>query len=121
MGDFRKLKVWVEAKDISVEIYRLTEKGQFTRDFRFRDQIRAAAISIASNIAEGEELMTTKQAIRHFYIAKGSLAEVLTQLIIASELEYIPLPKFEELEKRLTHLSVMLNNLIKYRQKNNLH
>ena len=56
MGDFRKLRVWEKAKDLSVEIYRLTFNDLFSRDFRFRDQIRSAAVSVPSNIAEGDKI-----------------------------------------------------------------
>ena len=69
MGKFQDLKVWQRAKDLAVYIYKLTGKTPFTKDFGLRDQIRKAAVSIPSNIAEGDELGTNKQAIRHFYIA----------------------------------------------------
>ena len=58
-------------------------------DYGLRDQIRRAAVSIPSNISEGDELDTNKQAVKFFYIAKGSSAEVLTQAIIALEIGYI--------------------------------
>ena len=70
-------------------IYRITTTGQFEKDFGLKDQIRRAVVSIPSNIAEGDELETINQSIKHFYIAKGSSAEVLTQSIIASEIGYI--------------------------------
>ncbi len=82
MGDFRKLNVWQRAKDLAVFIYKLTNQGKIAGDYGLRDQIRRAAISIPSNIAEGDELDTDKQAIRHFYYAKGSTAELLTQSLI---------------------------------------
>ena len=82
MGKFQDLRVWQRAKDLAVYIYKLTNRGQFTKDFGLRDQLRRAGVSIPSNIAEGDELGSNKQAIRHFYIAKGSSAEVLTQTII---------------------------------------
>lgn len=78
MGKFRELKVWQRAKDLAVFIYRLTDHGMFAKDYGLRDQIRRAVVSIPSNIAEGGELGSDKQAVRFFYIAKGSSAEVLT-------------------------------------------
>ena len=89
MGNFRNLRVWQEAKDLAVYVYKVTNQGSFSNDFRFRDQIRAASISIASNIAEGDELNTNKQAVNFFYKAKGSAAEVLTQIIIAYEVGHV--------------------------------
>ena len=115
MGKFQDLKVWQRAKDLAVYIYKLTGKTPFTKDFGLRDQIRKAAVSIPSNIAEGDELGTNKQAIRHFYIAKGSSAEVLTQAIIALEIEYIDNKSFEHIEKELNAISGMLARLINAR------
>lgn len=78
MGKFRELKVWQRGKDLAVSIYRITNQESFVKDHGLKDQIRRAAVSIPSNIAEGDELGTNKQAIRYFYTAKGSSAEVLT-------------------------------------------
>ncbi|MEZ4956378.1 MAG: four helix bundle protein [Saprospiraceae bacterium] len=90
MGDFKKLRVWQLAKDLAVDIYKLTiESENLSKDFRLKSQMSAAAVSISSNIAEGDELDSNKQSIRHFYFAKGSTAELLTQIIIAAEINYI--------------------------------
>jgi len=74
---FRDLIVWQEAKELAVQIYRISTEGLLGRDFALRDQMRRAAVSIASNIAEGDERDTDKDAIRFFYMAKGSLAGLL--------------------------------------------
>ena len=55
MRGFKGLKVWQLAKELAVDIYRITQKGDFIRDYGFKDQIRRAAVSIASNLAEGDE------------------------------------------------------------------
>ena len=90
MGNFRELKVWQLSKEVAVEIYRLVENSKkLSRDFGLKDQLTRSAVSISSNIAEGDELDTLKQAIKHFYIAKGSCAELMTQLIIAKEINAI--------------------------------
>jgi four helix bundle protein len=88
MGNFKELKVWQKAKDLAATIYRITEQGDFSRDFAFRDQIRRAAVSVPSNIAEGDELDTNKQSVKFFHIAKGSTAEILTQSIMVREIGY---------------------------------
>ncbi len=78
MGNFKKLKVLEKSKDLAIEIYKITDSDLFKWDFRFRDQIRSAAtISVPSNVVERDELVTNRQSIRHFYIAKGSTAEVI--------------------------------------------
>ena len=118
MGKFRELKVWQRAKDLAVYIYKLTEEGKFARDFSLRDQFRRAAVSIPSNIAEGDELDTNKQSIRFFYIAKGSSAEVLTQAIIAKEIAYIDKEEYDHIENECKSISGMLGRLITTRSKN---
>ncbi|MBW1973691.1 MAG: four helix bundle protein [Deltaproteobacteria bacterium] len=110
-GGFKELKVWQKSKDFAVYIYRITNIGSFTKDYSLRDQIRRAAVSIPSNIAEGDERQSNKESIRFFYIAKGSSAEVLTQATIAFEIGYIDNGIFKEIEKRWTEISGMLSNL----------
>ena len=117
MGKFRELKVWQKAKDLAVYLYELTMKGAFAKDYGLRDQIRRAAVSIASNISEGDELDTNKQAVKFFYIAKGSSAEVLTQAIIALEIGYIDKENFKYIEKECESISGMLTRLIQVRSK----
>jgi four helix bundle protein len=115
MGKFQELKVWMRAKDLAVYIYKITSKGAIAKDFGFRDQIRRASVSIPSNIAEGDELGSNKQAVKFFYIAKGSSAELLTQSIIAFEIEYIDKKIFDRIETECTAISGMLGKLIKVR------
>jgi four helix bundle protein len=117
MGKFMDLKVWQRSKDLAVFIYKTTAKGKFQKDYSFRDQIRDAAVSIPSNIAEGDELGTNKQAIRHFYISKGSTAEVLTQSIIALEIGYLDDACFNHIESECDAISSMLMRLIRARSK----
>ena len=115
MGRFEDLRVWQRAKDLAVFIYKLTSHGKFNKDFGLRDQIQRAAVSVPSNIAEGDELDTTKQAIRHFYIAKGSTAEVLTQAVISLEIEYITKEDYGHIVEECKAISSMLTMIIKAR------
>ncbi len=115
MGKFENLKVWQRAKDLAIFIYKLTAHGKFNKDFGLRDQIRRAAVSVPSNIAEGDELGTDKQAVRHFYIAKGSSAEILTQAIISQEIGYITKEEYGHVEEECKAVSGMLAKLIKAR------
>ena len=80
---FKDLIVWQKAKDLAIKVYEASEEGDFNRDFGLRDQVRRSAVSIASNLAEGDERDTDKESVRFFYIAKGSLAELRTQIEIA--------------------------------------
>lgn len=114
---FRDLKVWQKSKDFSVYIYRITVSGNLGRDYGLRDQMRRAAVSIPSNIAEGDERETDREAVRYFYIAKGSSAELLTQATIALEIGYLEKEMFAEIEQKCKEISSMLSNLIAARSK----
>ena len=115
MGNFKKLKVWQKAKDLAVYLYAQTQQGVFYKDYGLRDQIRRTAVSVPSNIAEGDESGSDKQSIRYFYIAKGSTAEVLTQSIIAYEIGYLDKESFENIESECKAISGMLMRLIQSR------
>jgi four helix bundle protein len=115
MGNFQKLRVWQLAKDLAVKIYKLTQSQLIRKDFGFKDQIQRAALSIPSNIAEGDESGTNKLSVRYFYIAKGSIAELQTQLIIAYEIGYIENELKDSLFNDCNLIAVMLNKIIKAR------
>jgi four helix bundle protein len=112
---FRDLRVWQEGKALAVYVYRITNDGAFSRDFGLRDQLRRAAVSIPSNVAEGDERDTDRDAVRFFYMAKGSSAEVLTQAAIAFEIGYIDAVIFEKIEQKCMELAKMLSRLISAR------
>ncbi len=118
MGGFRDLKVWQKSKELAVNIYRITQESVFSRDFGFKDQIRRAAVSIPSNIAEGDERGSNKDAVRFFYIAKGSLAELQTQIEIAFEIGYLSDKIMKELYDSSQTIGKMLGSLIKARSQN---
>jgi four helix bundle protein len=112
MGHFEKLKVWQRAKALAIYVYRLTAQGHFIKDFGLRDQMRRATISVASNIAEGDDYGSDKQAIRFFRMAKGSPAELLTQVIIAHEIGYVKDDEFNFTQEECKGISAMLAKLI---------
>ena len=113
---FEDLRVWQESMDVVDDVYQLLKEGALARDFDLKSQMRRAAVSIPSNIAEGDELDTNKQANRHFYIARGSSAELRTQLLIAKRQGYISDSKEQELNSRLKKISSMLYRLIQARK-----
>ncbi len=116
-GGFKQLIVWKRAKDLAVLIYKITDQGEIARDVGLRDQMRRAAVSVCSNIAEGDERNTDKDAVRFFYVAKGSLDELITQLEIAHEIEYINTEQTLPLETECTNIANMLGALIKTRSR----
>jgi four helix bundle protein len=115
MENFQELKVWQRSKNLAVSLCKITEQGAFDKDWALRDQIRRAVVSIPSNIAEGDELGTDRQAIKFFYTARGSSAEALTQAVIAYEIGYLTKEEFDYVKKECQAISGMLTRLIQAR------
>ena len=111
---FEDLKVWQKAREVNLHIYKLSNKGSFSKDFGLRDQIRRASVSIISNIAEGFERNGNKEFNQFLSIAKASAAEVRAQLYVAIDLEYISKEEFEEVVTKLIEVSKMLAGLMNY-------
>jgi len=87
---------------------------RFGSDYRFRDQIQAAAVSIMSNIAEGFSRRTTKEFGQFLFIAKGSAAEVQSQLYVALDQSYINQEKFDELYSKSDEVARLISGFIRY-------
>ena len=107
---FEDLEVWQKAYKLSVSIYRLLED---CRDYGLKDQMTRAGVSIASNIAEGAERGSNAEFIRFMHIAKGSAAELRTQIAIACDIGIIEESDKNELIDETTSISKMLHALIK--------
>jgi len=116
VGNFKELKVWQKSKDLAVYLYKITEKGMFSKDYGLKDQIQRSAVSIPSNIAEGDELGSDKQSVKFFHIAKGSAAELLTQATIAYEIGYLEGKDFNHICNECNTILKMLKGLIKTRK-----
>lgn len=80
---------WQVAMDLAVEIYRLTKLLSQEEKYTLGDQLRKAAISVPSNIAEGQARGSTREFVRFLYIARGSVAEIETQLLLAVRVSYL--------------------------------
>ncbi|MEI9865731.1 MAG: four helix bundle protein [Limisphaerales bacterium] len=112
---FRNLIVWQKAKALATDVYRLTNSESIKRDFSLIDQMRRSAVSAPSNIAEGDERPSDKDSVRFFHIAKGSLAELATQLEIARDVGYFTAVQVEPLIGQCVELGKMLGALIRAR------
>ena len=109
---FEEIAAWQEARVLVGEIYSATERPSFCQDYGLRDQIRRAAVSIGSNIAEGFERRGNREFIRFLWIARGSAAEVASQLYYAKDLLYVDEKQFADLYARSKKISAMLFKLI---------
>ena len=111
---FEELPVWQKARELVKLIYSLTKKEPFCRDFSLVDQIRRAATSVMSNIAEGFERGSNTEFIQFLYIAKGSAGETRTQLYIAFDQNYITADEFKKGCALCKDVSGQLSGLIDY-------
>ena len=107
---FENLEVWKSGCRVAVRIYEILKT---CKDYGLKDQMTRAAVSVPSNIAEGAERDSKLEFIRFLHIAKGSAAELRTQLYIARQIGTID----ENIQKELKTLSAMLHGLIKSIQK----
>ena len=111
---FEDLNIWKLSLQITKEIYDLTAKKEFSKDFKLRDQIRGAIISVSSNIVEGFEKNNNNEFIRFLRISKGSTGEVRNQLYIALAVGYITKEEFEKTNKKLEGLINQIGKFISY-------
>jgi len=114
MQDFKELAVWREAKILAVSVYKLTEPFPKHELFGLTNQMRRAAVSIPSNIAEGIGRRTSKDKAQFMYTSRGSLFELETQMIIARELNYLPADEFNQISERITKCRQLINGFINY-------
>ena len=111
---FEDMDVWKKARVLSTEIHRLTAKGACERDYAFVRQIRSAALSIMSNIAEGFERDGNREFSSFVSIAKGSAGEVRSQLYAALDVGYASEEEIERLYALAAEIARMLSGLMSY-------
>jgi len=111
---FEEIDAWKLARNLSLKGYNLSAAQPFLNDYALRDQVRRAAISISSNIAEGFEREGNKEFVQFLSIAKASTAEVRSQLYLALDLGYISNEEFEQLKLEALSVGKTLSGLIKY-------
>jgi len=110
--NFEDLEIWKDARLLTKAIYRLTQDAKFAKNYALCDQIRRAAVSIMSNIAEGFERGGNQEFIQFLYVAKGSCGEVRSQLYAAMDQNYLDQTVVGDLLTSLKRLSVMIKHLI---------
>lgn len=111
---FEDIEAWRKARELTKGVYGITAGGEFVRDFGLRDQIRRAAVSVLSNIAEGFERSRDKELLHFLSIAKGSCGEVRAQLYVAFDQAYIHESQLQELTKQAIEVSRLLSGFMKY-------
>jgi len=112
LKDFRDLEVWQKAKDIIVCIYKITDGFPRKEIFGLTDQLRRASNSVCANIAEGFSRFHSKDKIKFYYNARGSVSECMSHVVIAKELGYISEACSNELLPRLESVKMMISRMI---------
>lgn len=110
---FEDLIIWQKAVELAKEVYLITEREKLRTDFGLRSQMRNAAVSISSNIAEGFERRTRKEYLNFLNIAKASAGELRSQLYVAREIGYLNANEHDELREKAKFLSGSIWNHMK--------
>jgi four helix bundle protein len=114
---FEDLITWQKARELTKQIYAITSEGLFSRDFGLRDQIRRASVSVMSNLAEGFERGGRGEFHQFVVIAKGSCAEVRSQLYVVLDIGYITQEKFDQINSLALEVSRIIGGLLASIQK----
>ena len=110
---FTDLNAWKEGHKLVVIIYKITKDFPQSEQFGLTNQLRRAAVSITSNIAEGFSRQSYKEKLQFYSMALGSLTEVQNQLLISKDVNFIPKEEFDENSELTIVVSKLLNGLIK--------
>lgn len=111
---FEDIEAWQKGRELTNEIYALSNTGKFNRDIGLREQLRKACVSITSNIAEGFERGGTKEFIQFLSISKGSSGEVKSQLYVALDQGYLNQDSFNRLFIKATEVGKLAGGLMNY-------
>ena len=113
LRNYKELKVWQKSYQSCLEIYRVTKGFPKEERYGLTSQIRRAAVSVPSNIAEGYGRKTTPEYIRALYIAYGSNCELETQILLSHDLSYIKADDMDKIHCNIGEVERMLKALIK--------
>lgn len=109
---FTDLQVWQEAHRLVLVVYKITKKFPKQELFGLVSQIRRAAVSITSNIAEGFSRRGYKEKLQFYYVSLGSLTEIQNQLLIAKDLDYLNQAEFNKIAEQAISVHKLLNSFI---------
>ena len=114
---FEDLQSWQKARQLCMQVFDLTERGSFARDYELRNQIRGASGSIMHNVAEGFDAGSDAEFTRFLKIARRSASEVQSQLYLALDRKYIAQHDLDTVYETATEIKKLINGLIAYLQK----
>ena len=114
--DYKELDIWVQARKLVKTVYVLTKSFPKDEQFSLTSQIRRCAVSVPSNVAEGCGRQSNKETIHFLHIARGSLFELETQVILANDLEYLT-SDVKQILDEIERVKKLLNGFINYHKK----
>ena len=115
-SSYKDLLVWQRSIDLVSDIYKLTEKFPRSESYGLSSQMQRAAVAIPSNIAEVASRESNKEFLRFLFISQGSISELDTQLLIASNLTFLSNEDYLLIAEKLISIRKMLAGLIKFRK-----
>lgn len=115
---FEDIQAWQKARELVREVYKISAQGEWGKDFGLKDQIRRAAVSSMSNIAEGYAKNGDKEFARFLDIAKGSVIEVQSLLYVALDVKYISEQEFKHLQELANQTAALIGGFTSYLRKN---
>ncbi|MFZ6033703.1 MAG: four helix bundle protein [Melioribacter sp.] len=111
---FTDIESWKLARELVKDVYTVTKNNKFAKDYRLKDQIQRAVVSIMSNIAEGFDSNSNKTFINFMNYSYRSASEVESLLYVALDLEYITKTEFDELKEKVSTTKKLIGGFIKY-------
>ena len=117
---FEDIEGWQKARQLTREVYRKSKIGPLSKDYGLKDQMRRAAVSVMSNIAEGFERGGTREFVHFLSIAKGSLGELEAQLYVARDQNYIDDDEFASLKALARSTKLIIGGLMSYLRQSRL-
>jgi len=115
---FEDINAWQEARNLVVMIYKLTQSGNFVNDYRLRDQVQSAAVSVMSNIAEGFDSQSDIEFIKFLVYARRSASETQSHLYVALDAGYLGQSEFDVFYDKTVEVKGLIGGFIRYlRQK----
>lgn len=117
---FTEIEAWQKARELTFRVYAVSKHGAFSKDFGLRGQIRDASVSVMSNIAEGFDRNGTAEFVQFLAIAKGSVAEVASQLYVAKDQSYVSAAEFDQLIALANETGRKIGALMNYLRKSGI-
>jgi four helix bundle protein len=117
---FEDIEAWQKARELVRRIYAVSGRAPFARDFALRDQARRAAVSVASNIAEGFGRGGSQEFVQFLAIANGSISEVRSHLYLALDQGYVTQDEFAELTQAANVVGSLVGGLIGYLRRSDI-